>query len=94
MIKVMIQRRVPKELIDPYQQAASKIMLKAMQSPGFISGESLRNADDEEDRVVFANYRSEGDWSRWYHSAERRAMIEALRPMLEGDEKITVLEHI
>ena len=94
MIKVMIERHVASELIDYYQKKASEVMQRAMQSPGFISGESLKNAAAPGHRIVFATYRSAGDWSRWYHSAERRALIEEMRPMLDGDEKITLLEHI
>ncbi len=94
MIKVMIERHIADDLAEHYHKAAGKTMQQAMQSRGFISGESLKNADAPNHRFVFATYRTEADWSIWYHSPERKAMMEILRPMLLDDEKITILEHL
>lgn len=94
MIKVMIERRIAADLAAPYRKAAGKALQQAMQSDGFISGESLKDARDPHHRYVFATYRSLLDWQRWYNSPERRAQMDALRPMLQEDEKITILEHL
>ncbi|MCW8884806.1 MAG: antibiotic biosynthesis monooxygenase [Motiliproteus sp.] len=94
MIKVMIERHVALDLADHYQIAAKKVLQTAMQSPGFISGESLKDANDPNHRIVLASYQDFANWSHWYNSPERKASMEELRPMLEDDEKITVFEHI
>ncbi|MEH6628146.1 MAG: antibiotic biosynthesis monooxygenase [Motiliproteus sp.] len=94
MIKVLIERHVAIDLLDHYQQMAKGILLKAMQAPGFISGESLKNSNDTNHRIVIASYQDYSHWTRWLNSEERKQAMEALRPMLEGDEKITILEHI
>lgn len=64
-----------------------------MQAHGFISGEALQNSYDSNHRVVIATYRTLQDWQRWHGSAERQAIMAQMMPMLEGEEKITVLEH-
>jgi len=93
MIKVIIERHVAEELADHYDKIARDTLQKAMAAHGFISGESLRNLKDPNHRVVMATYRTVQDWDRWHHSDERRAMMDVISQMLEGEEKITILEH-
>lgn len=94
MIKVMIERRVAPDLADQYRRVAGRTLQKAMQSDGFISGESLRDAQDPMHHYLFATYRSELDWQHWYGSEERRGQLNELRPLLMDEEKITILEHL
>jgi len=94
MIKVMIERRIDADLAEPYRELSGKTLQTAMLRDGFISGESLRDARDPNHRFVFATYRSLLDWQKWYNSEERRAQMDALRPLLLDDEKITILEHL
>lgn len=39
-----------------------------------------------------SKWQSRKDWENWLHSAERREVVSELTPMLEGEEKITLLE--
>ncbi len=94
MIKVLIERHIAIDLEGPYNQAARKTLQSAMQWPGFISGETLQNAANPNHRFVIATYRQASDWDRWYGSKERKEMMSAIIPMLEDEEKITLLEHI
>ena len=94
MIKVIIERHVAAELVDYYHRASRNILQMAMQSRGFISGESLKNSDDSNHRLIIASYDCLSNWNLWYHSDQRKALMEELRPMLLEDEKITVFEHI
>lgn len=93
MIRVMIERHVADELAMHYDKAARETMQLAMQAHGFISGESLRNAQDPNHRLVIATYRTLQDWQRWHRSGERLEMMATINPMLETEEKITIFEH-
>ena len=93
MIRVLIERHIADDLAEHYERAARNTLQQAMQAHGFLSGESLRNSNDSNHRVVIANFRTIQDWQRWYSSPERKAIMEAIMPMLETDEKITILEH-
>ena len=93
MIRVTIERHIADDLEGLYEQAARETLAQAMQAPGFISGESLRNAFDHNHRIVLANYRSVQDWQRWFSSPERKNVMAKITPMLDGDEKITVMEQ-
>lgn len=93
MIRVLIERHIADDLAEHYEKAARNTLQKAMQAHGFISGESLHNTKDSNHRIVLATYRTIQDWQRWYSSPERKEIMEAIMPMLETEEKITVLEH-
>ncbi|WP_293267588.1 antibiotic biosynthesis monooxygenase family protein [Neptunomonas sp.] len=93
MIKVIIERHIADELGEHYEKAAKATLQKAMQAHGFISGEALRDSNDPNHRVVIANYRTINDWQHWLSSPERKEMMEQLKPMLDQEEKFTVLEH-
>lgn len=92
MIRVFIERRVPTELTDAYNKLARENLQTAMSTAGFISGEVLHDISDSEKRLIIATYRTLRDWSRWYHSDERRALMDQISPMLEQEEKISIYE--
>ncbi|QEQ97149.1 antibiotic biosynthesis monooxygenase family protein [Neptunomonas concharum] len=93
MIKVIIERHIAEDLTELYEKAARVTLQKAMQAHGFISGEALKNAYDPNHRIVIATYRTVQDWHRWLSSEERKEVMEQIIPMLDRDEKFTVLEH-
>ena len=93
MIRVLIERHIADDLAEHYEKAARNTLQTAMQAHGFISGESLKSAYDPNHRVVMATFRNIADWQRWHSSQERKEIMEAITPMLETEEKITILEH-
>ncbi len=92
MIRVIIERHIADGLAEHYDKAARATLKEAMNAHGFISGEALHNSFDPNHRVVLATYRTVSDWQRWASSEERKEMMEAISPMLQTDEKITLLE--
>jgi len=93
MIRVIIERHIADDLGVHYEKAARETLQLAMQAHGFISGEALKNTGDPSHRVVIATYRTLQDWQRWARSSERQEMMATINPMLETEEKVTVLEH-
>jgi len=92
MIRVIIDRFIAESLESNYEVTAKETLQAAIQAPGFISGESLKDVQNERHRVVLCNWRSLQDWQRWLSSPERKKMMEQLNLMLETPEKVTVLE--
>ncbi|MBY4677819.1 antibiotic biosynthesis monooxygenase family protein [Marinobacterium arenosum] len=93
MIRVLIERHIADGLAEHYEKTARETLQKAMQAHGFITGEALHNTEDPNHRVVLATYRTIQDWQRWARSPERQEMLDQLMPMLESEEKVTILEH-
>lgn len=93
MIRVLIERHIAETLEEAYEQRARKVLQQAVSAPGFISGETLSDLHDPNHRITMANWRSEADWDRWFHSQERRDLMSELMPMMDRDEIITVLQQ-
>ncbi|BES71083.1 hypothetical protein RE428_21010 [Marinobacter nanhaiticus D15-8W] len=93
MIRVLIERHIAATLESTYEQASRTLLQRAVSAPGFISGETLVDAKDMNHRLTLCNWRSVADWDYWYHSEERNEMMNELKPMLDQDEKVTILEQ-
>lgn len=92
MIYVLIERRVAAGLEKNYKQIIPQLMSRVYEAPGFISGESLKNLSKANHKVVLCVWRSLHQWKMWEKSESRKEMQSAIRPMLDEEEKITVLQ--
>jgi len=92
MIRVIIERFIAETLEINYEDAAKETLQKAIRSPGFISGESLKDRHNSLHRFIVCNWRSVQDWQHWECSEERKEMMGKLNLMLETEEKVTILE--
>ncbi|SFR48639.1 Antibiotic biosynthesis monooxygenase [Marinobacter daqiaonensis] len=93
MIRVLIERHIAESLESAYEERSRWILQNAVSAPGFISGETLANTKDPNHRITLANWRTEADWDRWYHSEERQQLLNDLQPMMDQDERITILRQ-
>lgn len=93
MIRVLIERHIAESLESAYEERSRRVLQRAVTAPGFVSGETLVDTNDPNHRFALANWRSESDWQRWLGSEERKSLMAELVPMMDRDEKITVLKH-
>lgn len=93
MIRVLIERHIAESLEAAYETSSRKVLQSAVAAPGFISGETLSNRNDPNNRFTLANWRSVSHWNNWYHSDERKELMAELIPMMDRDEVITILDQ-
>ena len=93
MIVVLIERQVEDTLLEHYETNAKNILQQAVHIPGYISGESLRDVDHPHKRIIWTKWRSAADWQAWQTSKQRMNMMDNIKTLLVGDEKVTILEH-
>lgn len=93
MIRVLIERHIAESLETAYEERSRRVLRQAIDAPGFVSGETLVDANDPNHRLTLCNWRSIADWDRWYHSQSRTELMTELKPMMDQEEKITVLQH-
>ena len=92
MIRVLIERNVAPGLEHYYDATIKRTVSSVVAAPGCLSGESLKDPNNSSRRIVMSKWHSREDWDRWFFSDERRQVIAEITPMLEGTEKITLLE--
>jgi len=79
MIRVIIERQIAQEMERTYEEHARQALKNAIEIPGFVSGESLKDERDPNHRVILSSWRSAADWYRWQGSPERREMMARIR---------------
>ncbi len=92
-IRVLIEREVDQAQESKLRQMMTQARAKAMKAKGYISGETLRSADNPNRFLVISNWNSIEDWRTWEKSAERLELQKELAPMLIGKEKCQVFTH-
>lgn len=94
MIRVLIEREIGEGMEQPYADAITGMMQAIVRAPGYLSGESLRDADRPLHHYTLSAWQSRAAWQRWLNSEERRAALDAISPFLVEPERITILEPI
>lgn len=84
MVKAFIKRRVPSDKAREMIPLFRKMRTMAMQQPGYISGETLRNIDQEDEYLVISAWNSSADWQRWLESKDRQAVQQEIDDLLGG----------
>jgi len=92
MIRVLIERQIAEGLAHYYDCTIKRTVSAVVAAPGCISGESLKDANNANRRIVMSKWESMEDWQNWYQSDARRRVIAEITPMLEDGEKVTMLE--
>jgi heme-degrading monooxygenase HmoA len=94
MIRVLIERFFEEDMDEELRDLEMAARQQAMQLPGYISGETLKNRDNPQHNVVISTWRTVEEWNQWHASDARQSILEELRPILVEPEKITVLEPL
>jgi antibiotic biosynthesis monooxygenase (ABM) superfamily enzyme len=94
MIRVVIEREIAEGLEQFYQSAIADLLQVMSEAPGYLSGESLVEIHRPNHYVVLTRWTNEEAWNRWYHSSQRQELLNAIRPFLQQDEKLTLLRQI
>jgi heme-degrading monooxygenase HmoA len=89
-VKILIKRKFK----DGNMQAASRFLINnrsgAMQQPGYISSETLRNLDDHDQVVVVSMWENIEAWNAWKNSETRMANVAEFKDYFVGE---TEYEH-
>ncbi|MFP4393355.1 MAG: antibiotic biosynthesis monooxygenase family protein [Desulfohalobiaceae bacterium] len=72
MVKAFIKRKVPRDKAREMIPLFRKMRAMAMEQPGYISGETLKNYNDPEEYMVISAWQSAEDWQSWLESKERQ----------------------
>ncbi|MCW8126323.1 antibiotic biosynthesis monooxygenase family protein [Microbulbifer halophilus] len=92
MIYVLIEREIAPDMQSTYEELARKILTHAYRTVGFVEGQTFTEKGNPLRRFTLSHWQSELHWQAWYTSEDRRAQMSLLKPVLAGDEKITILQ--
>lgn len=88
--KVLIERHTAPHQAHHVLAIATELRAAAIRQPGYISGESLIDIDDNTALVVISIWRDIEDWRRWEGSEERRMLEDNIAPLLSRPSLVRV----
>lgn len=84
-VKIFIKRHVMQEYELELSTLLKKIRSMTLNQPGYISGETLRRLDRDDEVIVISTWRTIEDWNKWYQS-EQRMITQNEIDMLLGED--------
>ena len=92
MIRVIIERHIREGSFHDYLELIRRARKQASANDGFIAGELLQEKSNQNHAVIISSWENFEAWQEWQDSDDRKTVLEQMRPLLERDEKVTVLE--
>ena len=93
MIRVIIERRISEGCMDDYLELIRSARKHANSIEGFIAGELLQEKGNQHHAVIISSWENNKAWQDWFISEQRLTILTQMRPFLDDDEQVTVLEN-
>ena len=94
MIRVVIERWLAEGGDAAIEKIMRNLRREAIHSPGYVTGETLRDIADPHHFVILSTWRTREEWETWAASEMRQEIEDQIRLLLSEPEKITVCEPI
>jgi heme oxygenase (mycobilin-producing) len=92
-VKVMIKRRIPKEMEQALINLITRMRNVASRKKGYVSGETLWGVENPDEYLVISTWRTLEDWERWKNSEERNSLQEKIDVLGIGDTTYTIYRY-
>jgi len=93
MVKVLLERTIKGQNVGEIVRLLRQMRIKAMQQPGYISGETLHAVDDPNLYLVISTWESLDHWQAWVQSPERRKLQEEVDTYLQSPTAVRVFTY-
>ncbi len=91
-VKIFIRRKVAEANILELTVLLKKLRSLTINQPGYISGETLRRIDKNNECMVISTWRSQEDWNMWLQNDERIAIQSEIDKLLGEKTDYAVYE--
>ncbi len=93
MIKVLLERTIKGKNVGEIVRLLRMLRVKAMQQPGYISGETLHAVDDPNSYLVISAWENLEDWQAWLNNPERQEIQAELDKIQEVPITVRVFTY-
>jgi len=73
-VKIFIKRTIPESSIPELTVLLKRLRSVTLMQPGYISGQTLKRLDKENEGMVISTWRSTEDWENWFTHPKRVAI--------------------
>jgi len=93
MVKVLLERVIKGKNVGEIVRLLRQLRIKAMQQPGYISGETLHAVDDPNLYLVISTWESLAHWQSWVHNPERQKLQAEIDTYLQSPTRERVFTY-
>ncbi|MGA3209466.1 MAG: antibiotic biosynthesis monooxygenase family protein [Syntrophales bacterium] len=94
MIKVIVERDCQPSKEKQFGDLLIELRTMAIQQPGYISGETLRELINPSHFKVISTWSTLGDWKTWQGSLQRLLIEEKMAPITNNEKLyICTVDH-
>lgn len=80
--KILIERRIKPDCLGRLLELSLKLRSIAVQQPGYVSGETLVSAEQNDMQLVISTWRNLSDWKAWEANPERQQIAREMNDLL------------
>ena len=93
MVKVILERTIKGKNVGEIARLLRQMRVKALQQPGYVSGETLHALDDPNLYLVISTWESMSHWQAWVENPDRQKLQGELDAYLESPTKTRVFTY-
>ena len=90
MVRVLIERNCQSGKESQFRSLLIELRMAAMRQSGYISGETLREADNPTNFMVISTWITLEAWRSWQTARQRLLIEEMMDPLIIGERKVRV----
>ncbi|MDP3478290.1 MAG: antibiotic biosynthesis monooxygenase [Desulfoprunum sp.] len=91
-VKIFIKRKVPGKNSVELALLLQKMRGLTLNQPGYISGETLKRIDKNDECMVISTWRSVEDWNTWVNNDRRIIVQSEIDNLLGGETEYAIYE--
>jgi len=92
-VKIFIKRKVAADKAVQLKELVMQLRSFSMKQPGYVSGESLKNVDRQNEYLVISTWDSLSAWKDWESSKERAKIQDQIDALLGQKTEYETYEY-
>lgn len=92
-VKILIKRKVAADKASQLKELVMQLRSLSMKQPGYVSGESLKSVDRQNEYLVISTWDSLSAWKVWQSSKERAKIQDQIDALLGQKTEYDVFEY-
>jgi len=92
-VKILIKRQVAADKAVQLKELVMQLRSFSMKQPGYVSGESLKNVDRQNEYLVISTWDSLSAWKAWESSKERAKIQDQINALLGQKTEYETYEY-
>jgi len=90
MVKILLERHCKPGKEGSLENMLISLRTKAMQQPGYLSGETLVSIDDPLSYLVISTWTRMETWKAWENNRERMELAQLIAALLSDEPRVRI----